>query len=169
MKEPVIGAALGKKKVFWLTPGLLAFNIVFAWEGAVTRLGSEVDGCIASHRFPTFASREALAVEILEAYFRTSAGRELLINLSPGGAGRNKTLNQRSLLASEISLPPASRWPELVDAFRSLSEAIEESTELIARLKHLRSELLATLLSGAHQIPESYDEAMHPVLAGAMA
>jgi type I restriction enzyme S subunit len=52
-KDPVFGAALGSKKVYWIRSGEVVFNTVFAWEGAVAVSGSEDGGKIGSHRFMT--------------------------------------------------------------------------------------------------------------------
>ena len=57
-KKPISGAALGEKSVFWLQPGDLVFNIVFAWEGAVALTGPSEAGYIGSHRFPSFKTHE---------------------------------------------------------------------------------------------------------------
>src|ERR1700722_10578485 len=94
-KEPVTGATLGSKRVFEVIPNCLVFNIVFAWEGAVAVTSENERGMIASHRFPMFAARENVAsVDFLCRFFQTKLGTALLGEASPGGAGRNRTLNQ---------------------------------------------------------------------------
>lgn len=160
LKEAVDGMALGKKKVFYMTPGLLVFNIVFAWEGAVSILGDEVEGTVASHRFPTYRGRQPLALEIVDHFFQTNRGRDVLRLTSPGGAGRNKTLNQGALLRTTASLPPRSKWLVTTEALAAARENAAATAGHAASLRKLRTELLSTLLSGAHRIPETYDELM---------
>jgi type I restriction enzyme S subunit len=160
IKDPVEGSVLAKKKVFYLDPGLLVFNVVFAWEGAVAVLGPEVSGMIASHRFPTYDSDDLCGVEILDQYFRTEQGRRLLLLCSPGGAGRNKTLNQKALLSSTVTLPEISTWADVVSLLGSLESRVLALDETLSSLRLLRTELLSSLLSGAHRIPETYDELM---------
>lgn len=157
IKEPVTGEALGNKKVFRLTPGCLVFNIVFAWEGAVSVLGPEAEGKIASHRFPTYAGRGEHSVGLLNEFFRTFQGRELLQLCSPGGAGRNRTLNQGGLFSSAAALPPVEQWAEVVTLIAAARDCENRAVEARDALRTLRSGLLAALLSGEHQIPESYD------------
>src|SRR5437016_3939500 len=57
-KEPVTGAALGNKRVFWIEPDCFIVNIVFAWEQAVGRTTQTDIGKIASHRFPMYSPRD---------------------------------------------------------------------------------------------------------------
>lgn len=45
----------------------------------------------------------------------------------------------------------------------SLLDATERAETHVDRLRNLRSELLTSLLSGAHEIPESYDEVMNAI------
>lgn len=156
IKRSVLGADLGNKKVFGMSSGLLAFNIVFAWEGAVALLGTEADGKVASHRFPTYRSRQHGAIEVLEQFFLTQRGRSLLGLCSPGGAGRNRTLNQRALLSSRVALPEPSRWPAVLETLAAATSSVAVAESYLARLRYLRSELLSDLISGAHSVPDNY-------------
>lgn len=156
IKNSVIGADLGNKKVFGMSSGHLAFNIVFAWEGAVALLGKESDGKIASHRFPTYRSRQQGAVEVLEQFFLTQRGRNLLSLCSPGGAGRNRTLNQRALLSSRVTLPEQSHWPAVLETLAASTCSVAAAESYLVRLRYLRSELLSDLISGAHSVPDNY-------------
>ena len=49
-KEPTTGASLAEKRVFYVNPGDLVLNIVFAWEGAVAVVSEHErgDDCLAS-------------------------------------------------------------------------------------------------------------------------
>ena len=159
-KTPVLGRELGTKKVFWMLPGALAFNIVFAWEGAVALLGEAVVDKVASHRFPNYKSPFEAGERFMTEYFRTKAGIELLTSCSPGGAGRNRTLNRRALLASEIHVVEPIEWPAVVELLDDAAASERAADDLVDSLASLRSSILTTLLTGAHGIPDSYDELM---------
>lgn len=163
LKEPVAGDGFGTKKVFWMTPGALVFNIVFAWEGAVALLGDDAEGLIASHRFPNYTSTLDSGVDFMAEFFKTKAGVQLLADCSPGGAGRNRTLNRGRLLGSTVLVPPAEEWPTVVDTLRAATARWESAVAYVESLRNLRSNLLTVLLSGEHEIPESYDELMETV------
>lgn len=53
-KEPVSGAELGNKSVYWIEPDCFILNIVFAWEQAIARTTQAEVGMIGSHRFPMY-------------------------------------------------------------------------------------------------------------------
>lgn len=91
------GASLGDKKVFWVEPGDFVLNIVFAWEGAVGIVSEAEAGMIGSHRFPTFRPDAArLDTRFLLHHFRTKEGLDAVLRVSPGGAGRNRTLSRKA-------------------------------------------------------------------------
>ena len=57
------GESLGSKKVFWVEPGELVINIVFAWEGAVAIVPLEIEGYCGSHRFRAYRRLDGGDVE----------------------------------------------------------------------------------------------------------
>ena len=56
-KTPTTGEEIGNKRVFWVEPGCLIYNIIFAWEQAVAMTSENEAAMIASHRFPMYTSR----------------------------------------------------------------------------------------------------------------
>lgn len=130
-KEPVTGLQLGEKRVFWVEPGDFVLNIVFAWEGAVAVVGSNDAGMIGSHRFPTFrADPPRLEAMFLLWYFRTPRGLELLGRVSPGGAGRNRTLSRAAFLEQSVPLPPLAEQRRIVAKIEHLAAKVEEARRL---------------------------------------
>ena len=133
------GADWGDKKVFWLSPGTLVFNIVFAWEGAVAVVSGAENGMIGSHRFPTYAVVPGRAdAAFLQCFFVAPFGRFLLDFSSPGAAGRNKTLNQERLMSEEVLLPTASEQ-------RAISAFLDRKTAAIDALIAKKERLLELL------------------------
>ncbi len=106
-KEPLTGAALGNKRVFWIMPGDLVISNVFAWEGAVAVASGAEEGTIGSHRFMTFVPLDdRLDISWVAWFFQSKSGLELIRRASPGSAGRNRTLAIKRFEALEIPLPP---------------------------------------------------------------
>ncbi|MDJ0379082.1 restriction endonuclease subunit S [Cryobacterium sp. PH31-L1] len=166
LKEPVKGAALGSKKVFYVAPGDLVFNIVFAWEGSVALLGEESQGRIASHRFPTFQGSQVWSVEYFNHFFGTAHGRDLLVQHSPGGAGRNKTLSVPRLLEAAVQVPAdAESADSILATLRAAAACAQTSARHTVSAGNLRSHLLSALLAGTHEIPASYDRLLKGVSA----
>lgn len=132
-KEPVSGTTLGDKKVFWVEPGDFVLNIVFAWEGAVGIVGEAESGMIGSHRFPTFRPDVLrLDTRFLLHYFRTKEGLDALLRVSPGGAGRNRTLSRKAFLNLEIPLPALPEQRSAVLQIEVLERKIAEAARLRA-------------------------------------
>lgn len=105
-KPPVLGAEVGTKKLFFIKPGDLVFNIVFAWEGAVAVATESDEGRVGSHRFLTCVpNRDYATAEFLRYYFLTPQGIAKLGEASPGGAGRNRTLGLKALEAIQVPTP----------------------------------------------------------------
>ncbi len=149
-KEPITGEDLGNKRVFWLKPGTLVFNIVFAWERAVAVLSDDEAGLIASHRFPTYEMLPGRAhAGFMKHYFTTGYGHYLLRLNSPGAAGRNKTLNQSALMKEEVWLPPAETQRAIADFLDRKTAAIDALIRKKERLLELLAEQRAALIHRA--------------------
>jgi type I restriction enzyme S subunit len=127
-KSPVSGASLGNKRVLRIEPGDLVFMNVFAWEGAVAVAGANEAGMIGSHRFATYTPVDnSVDPHFLQFYFRTPAGRELLGRVSPGSAGRNRTMNLAAFAEQAIPLPPIEEQRRIVARIDQLADKIAEA------------------------------------------
>lgn len=147
-KTPVSGAELGSKRCFHVEPGDFVLNIVFAWEGAVALVSEGERGMIASHRFPTFRSDEArLDLRFLLLFFRTPQGVDWLGRVSPGGAGRNRTLNRSAFLSLEIPLPPLAEQRRLVARIDTVAAAVQSGSGIAETTER---EVVALAANAAH-------------------
>jgi type I restriction enzyme S subunit len=154
-KEPISGAEIGDKQIFWVEPGDFVLNIVFAWEGAVALTSEKEKGMCASHRFPTFVPNPTLCdPQYLLRYFQTPIGVEQLGLCSPGGAGRNRTLNQAEFLSLSIPLPPLAEQHKIAAILGTWDAAIATVEELIAALQTRKQGLMHRLLTGEVRFPE---------------
>ncbi|MFP1678242.1 restriction endonuclease subunit S [Alloalcanivorax sp. C16-2] len=152
-KEPILGAAIGNKRVFWIEENTLIVNIVFAWELAVANTNEAEKGMIASHRFPMYRARENKAdVRYMKYFFLTHKGKELLWIASPGGAGRNKTLGQKDFENLEFLIPKRlTEQKKIADCLSSVDELIVVQTEKLDTLKAHKKGLMQQLFP----IPEA--------------
>ncbi|MBD2017222.1 restriction endonuclease subunit S [Microcoleus sp. FACHB-53] len=142
-KTPVVGASLGNKRVLQIQPGDIVFNNVFAWEGAVAVASEAEAGMIGSHRFVTYTPiGNQCSVEYLRLFFRSQSGLEVLRRVSPGSAGRNRTLNIAQFAKQEIPLPPLEEQLRIVAQVEEVAGKIEEAR----RLRKRAEEEAATLL-----------------------
>jgi type I restriction enzyme, S subunit len=157
-KEPVSGRELGSKRVFWVEPGDLVINIVFGWEGAVAVVPEELRDYCGSHRFPTFRRIDGGPIEYVREFLLSRRGLEVLGLASPGGAGRNRTLNRSRLGQFAIPSPSMELQHSVAEALIALAANARTVANELTALRTLRSTLLTALLSQEIEIPESYDQ-----------
>ena len=148
-KEPVTGTALGKKNVFWVEPNCFVLNIVFAWEQAIAKTTESERGMIASHRFPMFQANESkVDLDYLIAYLLTKRGTEILKMVSPGGAGRNKTLSQEAFLKCKIPLPPLAEQKKIAAILSTQDRVIELKERRLEEKRRQKNCLMQRVLHG---------------------
>lgn len=151
-KETVTGESLGSKKVFWVEPGDLVINIVFAWEGAVAVVPPEIEGYCGSHRFPAYRRLDGGDVEFFRLFFSTKTGTQLLASCSPGGAGRNRTLNRKRLMQSPVAMPSAQEQDRAICELQALEATVVAVRAEAASLRRARAGLLSGLLDQTIEI-----------------
>jgi hypothetical protein len=142
-KDTVSGSDLGSKRIFAIEPGDLVFNIVFAWEGAVAVASASEEGRCASHRFPTYRPiARTCDVQFLALLFESRQGRRILELASPGSAGRNRTLNQSTMLSAKVLVPRLAEQLRIVDLVGAADEAHRRAVQGGQRVRRALDGLL---------------------------
>lgn len=158
-KEPVTGAALGNKSVFWIEPDCFIVNIVFAWEQAIGKTTQSEVGMIGSHRFPMYRPvNDRVDIDYLISYFLTKRGTDILEAASPGGAGRNKTLGQDRFLKSKIILPPIEEQQKIAAILTTQDKVIELKEKHLTEKHRQKKHLMQQLLTGKKRLPGFSEE-----------
>ena len=132
-KEAETGKQIGNKRIFLIEPNCLILNIVFAWEQAVAKTSEKEVGMVASHRFPMYKVLNN-SLDYIVDFFKTEKGKQLLQMASPGGAGRNKTLNQDFFLNSKIYLPSLNEQLKTSNLIELIEDRIEAQIKIIDTL-----------------------------------
>ncbi len=129
--------------------GDLIVNITFAWEGAIALVTEEQDGCLVSHRFPTYLPDEELvSARYLRHSLRMPRFTYLLTTISPGGAGRNRVLNKTDFLNLEVPYPKLSEQKKIAQILDDAETAIERENKYREALKRQKRGLMQKLLTG---------------------
>jgi hypothetical protein len=135
----------------------LVYSRLKAFEGAITVTPQAMEPAFASAEFPTFD----LESSVDEGYMRFVTTRqelwESMAQRSKGMGGRRERLHPRDLL--QIPFTPPSRAEQAsIAAVATAIQASEGSAQVTAdTLREVRARLLTLLLSGTHEIPDSYD------------
>lgn len=128
-KPPLSGGDVGSKKLFWIHPGDLVFQIVFAWEGAVAIAKPEDANRCGSHRFLTcVCDPKQVLADWLLFYFLTPVGLAQLGEASPGGAGRNRTLGIDKLARMQVPVPPMEQQLKIASIMEAKRQFLEMNT-----------------------------------------
>jgi type I restriction enzyme, S subunit len=137
-KSPILGAALGQKRVFEIRPRDLVLSNVFAWEGGIAFAKDEELGKIGSHRFLTFTTTPGIAdANYLRYFFLSELGLPLIQRASPGAAGRNRTLGIAAFQNLEIPLPDITSQQEIAQHLDHLGQRRTEVSVLARRAASL--------------------------------
>lgn len=126
-------------------------------RGAVWR--GEVEGCThQNHVFRVRITDEEFVPEFVSAWANSFGQKWFEVNGSQttGIASISKTTLSRFPVPA-IPRADQTRWSDLLD---TITEHEWQVRGQVDRLRALRSNLLTALLSGEHEIPESYDELM---------
>ena len=146
-KQPRTGLEVGNKDLFLIKEGDFILQITFAWEGAVALASSAEEDMYGSVRFPTFRIDESLCYPpYLVNYFRTVEGREQLVRISPGSAGRNRVLSLKRIPEILVPLPCISEQRRVVTHVEELSAKIDEARGLRREADLLRESLCRSIL-----------------------
>lgn len=125
-KIPRTGLEVGDKQLFLIQEGDFILQVTFAWEGAVGLASKAEEGMYGSTRFPTFRVNQTLCLPpYLLNYFRTPAGLEQLIKISPGSAGRNRVLSLKRIPEVLVPLPPLEKQWQIVAQIKKLTGKVE--------------------------------------------
>lgn len=96
----------------------------------------------------------------LEHYLSSLPMRGAITSSATGTSESMRKVNKRGVSLLPISVPSLDdqdKYSNFCDSIRTTLEAARNST---SKLRGVRTELLSSLLSGAHRIPETYDELM---------
>ena len=99
------GKELSTGQLHRVAAGNLIVNITFAWEHAVAITSEDDKDFLVSQRFPQFSFHNGNSPVFFSFVIAQESFRHHLWLASPGGAGRNRVLNQNEMLEYELRLP----------------------------------------------------------------
>jgi type I restriction enzyme S subunit len=135
-------------------------DILFCLRGSVGKYGFTGDlneGAIASS-LVILRTKASAKIEYLLVYLDSECFKQELQAILTGAAQPN--LSVTNLKMVNLDLPTLQEQKRIVDLVSSFDDSVSASDVLIEKARVLRAGLLADLLSGVHEIPESYDQVM---------
>lgn len=116
----------------------LVVNITFAWEHAIAVAAKDDQGLLVSHRFPTYEFKDNQVPNFYKSVISQKFFRDMLEHISPGGAGRNRVLNQKDFLNLPCYIPSLSeqeKISEILDHYDKLIKLCEAKLDEYKSLK----------------------------------
>lgn len=121
------GEGLDVDKMYLVEANNLIVNITFAWEHAIAITKPEDDGTYASHRFPQYKFKNDNLPSFYEYVIKNPRMKYELSLCSPGGAGRNRVLNQTDFLKIQIAHPIPKEQQKIADFLSTIDDIIAKS------------------------------------------
>src|SRR5579862_7790164 len=120
-RQPILGADTSYTSLFRLHENQFILSRLNGWEGAVDVVSAELDGCLVSNEYPTFAIDSDLAYPgYLRWITRWPRFWEQLI--PRGSMVRRKRVKPAQLLDVEIPLPPTDDQRRIADELDSVRQ-----------------------------------------------
>lgn len=151
-QEHITEAALAASSA-WLVPsGAVLVAMYGATAGQVGRLQVQA----ATNQAVLALVPDPAAVDANYLYHLLRSDGERLKSLATGAAQPN--LSKGVIVAQEYRVPSLELQVELGREMDAMAEVRRAAAAEVMALRDLRSNLLTALISGAHQIPDSYDD-----------
>ena len=141
--------AIAMDKLYEVKENDFIVNITFAWEHAVAIICKEDEGGLVSHRFPTYViDQKIVSVEFFRHIILQPFFKQMLDNISPGGAGRNRVLSKKDLLKLEISVPSLEEQTVIAEVLNTAQQELKQYEEKLKALQQQKKGLMQQLLTG---------------------
>ena len=125
-------------------------------NGKVAQVPSYVERCGGSTEFIVIRGTAVAISDFLYFWATWHETRVRAARLMTGTTGRQR-LSASDLGALSLLLPPLSEQKCIVAVVTDMDVVIHSSEQAVRVAQELRSGLLSSLISGDHEIPESYD------------
>lgn len=123
----------------------LVISITFAWEHAIAIAKKEDRGLLVSHRFPTYEFKSNQCPGYYKVLIARPFFKDMLNHISPGGAGRNRVLNQRDFLNLPCYIPPYEEQIRIAELLQNQERLVKLHEEKIIQLQKMKKLFLQKL------------------------
>jgi len=161
---PTEAKALPPDKAPKLGAGLAEGDLLVTRSNTLDRVGAacvargEVKNLLLSDLiFRIKLDEEVLLPEFAANALSSQGLRRQIEAAAVGTSGSMKKVNQTILRSLTVPCPPIDEQRRALRTLRAVEAAVEVQQSKVQDLRRLRSALLCALLSGEHEIPESYD------------
>lgn len=126
----------------------LIVNITFAWEHAIAVANSMDEDKLVSHRFPTYEFKDNAYPLFFKHYILQPKFKHMLVNISPGGAGRNRVMSKKEFLNLIVKIPSYNEQVRIAEVLTGADKEVELLQKELEILKFQKKGLMKRLLNG---------------------
>jgi len=126
----------------------LIVNITFAWEHALAIATKNDEDKLVSHRFPTYVFKSEYDADFFKYYMFQPRFKYELVNISPGGAGRNRVMSKKDFLKLKVTIPPKQEQQKIAQILTTADKEIMLLKKELEALKEQKRGLMQKLLTG---------------------
>jgi restriction endonuclease S subunit len=133
----------------------LVVNITFAWEHAIAIANKDDQGLLVSHRFPTYEFKAGQVPNFYKSVISQQFFKDMLKHISPGGAGRNRVLNQKDFLNLPCYVPPIAEQKKISEILAHCDKLIKLCEIKIDEYKRVKKTYLSKMFpKNGSNVPE---------------
>ena len=141
------------EELFQVKENDLIVNITFAWEHAIAIVKKEDNNLLVSHRFPTYEFNSNASVKFYENIIKLPRIKKMLSDMSPGGAGRNRVLNQTDFYNSlYIPYTNFKEQEKIAKILNCCDKVIELKQKLLEEISKEKSILMAKVFKSPQKM-----------------
>ena len=122
-------------------------NITFAWEHAIAITTQNDEDALVTFRFLMFSFNKGYYHQFFKYAFSKEKFRYDLNVASPGGAGRNRVLNQKQLNNINLIVPSISEQEKIADFLSNVDSIITAETKILNALQKKKKALMQKLFT----------------------
>ena len=122
-------------------------NITFAWEHAIAITTEKDEDALVTFRFLMFTFNNGYYYQFFKYAFSKEKFRYDLSVASPGGAGRNRVLNQKQLNKIPLIVPPKTEQQKIADFLSNVDSIIATETKILNALQKKKKALMQKLFT----------------------
>ena len=122
-------------------------NITFAWEHAIAITTQNDEDALVTFRFLMFSFNKGYYHQFFKYAFSKEKFRYDLNVASPGGAGRNRVLNQKQLNNINLIVPSISEQEKIADFLSNVDSIITAETKILKKLQKKKKALMQKLFT----------------------
>lgn len=142
----------------WLRDGWWLYSTIHIDEGSIARNTTGMDGVVSPMYTVMTWKGDQHDPRYFEVLLRSPMMLARYSDNAKGSVNRRKSLSFTAFAQMEVKVPSLKAQKRIVDLVDAVGAAERAAFNAAEGLKVLRTAVGSSLMSGEHEIPESYDE-----------